>query len=76
MKCERCQAETKDYALHDYCAKCSKNLCDACMAKGCCGAKPAESGMALDAADDDEAQTMAEDALFATEEPRRESTDP
>jgi hypothetical protein len=28
----------------DYCAKCSRDLCDACMESGCCGHKPALSG--------------------------------
>jgi len=32
----------------DYCAKCGKNLCARCMAKGCCGSAPAESGEAAD----------------------------
>jgi hypothetical protein len=48
MKCERCRVESKGYDLHDYCAVCSKNLCDGCMAKGCCRNVPALSGMAAD----------------------------
>ena len=48
MKCERCHKESEGYNLHDYCAKCSKNLCAVCMTKGCCGSKPAKSGMAVD----------------------------
>ena len=36
--CERCGAEPEGnaYALHDYCAFCSKNLCPRCMAEGTC----------------------------------------
>lgn len=49
--CERCEATAEGYALWDYCAECSKNLCDACMKAGCCGNVPALSGTA---ADDDE----------------------
>ncbi len=48
MKCERCGAGAKGYGLLDYCAKCSKNLCDDCMKKGCCGIVPAQSGMGDD----------------------------
>lgn len=45
MKCEGgCGMETTGYALFDYCAECSKNLCPKCMAKGCCGHTPALSG--------------------------------
>jgi hypothetical protein len=49
-RCERCGArspkpEAGPYALFDYCAECSRDLCDACMAKGCCGNVPAKSGM-------------------------------
>jgi hypothetical protein len=36
----------------DYCANCSKNLCEPCMARGCCGKRPAESGMKADSVDD------------------------
>jgi hypothetical protein len=44
--CERCGASPDgEYGLHDYCAECSRNLCDACAAKGCCGHVPALSGM-------------------------------
>jgi len=46
--CERCRAKAKGYDLHDYCARCSKNLCEDCMAKGCCRLTPAESGIAMD----------------------------
>jgi transcriptional regulator with XRE-family HTH domain len=48
MQCERCQAGTAGYSLHDYCAACSVNLCDTCMAKGCCGDVPAKSGLEAD----------------------------
>lgn len=34
--------------LLDYCLECSKDLCKNCMAKGCCGIKPARSGMEAD----------------------------
>lgn len=44
-KCERCRATPRgEYELLDYCAVCSKDLCDECMAKGCCGNVPARSG--------------------------------
>lgn len=61
MKCERCKVESKGYSLHDYCATCSKNLCDRCMANGCCGSKPARSGMDLDRDESAEHQREAED---------------
>jgi hypothetical protein len=44
MNCERCKASPVGYALFDYCATCSKNLCPKCMAAGCCGVAPATSG--------------------------------
>lgn len=56
--CERCKAKNtwKDEQgrIHvsdftDYCAKCGKNLCADCMAKGCCGNVPALSGQEDDA---------------------------
>jgi len=46
--CEACGAEPAAYNLFDYCAECSKNLCAACMKKGCCGHVPAFSGMGED----------------------------
>jgi len=51
--CERCNASTdpQSYTLFDYCAVCSANLCDECMARGCCGNKPALSGSEDDAGD-------------------------
>jgi hypothetical protein len=57
MKCERCKIEAVGYALHDYCATCSKNLCDVCMVNGCCKTKPARSGQSLDAAAEEKAGT-------------------
>lgn len=56
-KCERCGAKRSrpdagPYDLLDYCAHCSKDLCDACMAKGCCGHVPADSGLATDGAEE------------------------
>ena len=54
-KCERCGAYPKGkYGLLDYCLICSKDLCDDCMAKGCCGHVPAKSGTEVDAAFSDE----------------------
>lgn len=48
-KCEKCGAKPKsEYALLDYCAMCSKDLCAVCMALGCCGHAPARSGMEAD----------------------------
>jgi len=44
--CERCGAmPSNQFGLWDYCAHCGKNLCDKCMAQGCCGHVPADSGM-------------------------------
>jgi hypothetical protein len=44
-RCERCGDEPEgEYDLHDFCAVCSKDLCDKCMKKGCCGNVPAKSG--------------------------------
>jgi hypothetical protein len=49
-ECERCGARipSDSFELMDFCAKCSKNLCDACMKKGCCGKVPAASGSEID----------------------------
>lgn len=54
MRCERCSAETGQgsYDLFDYCATCSRNLCGACMEKGCCGHTPAQAGMGDDQEDE------------------------
>lgn len=54
-KCERCgkSPDPKTFDLLDYCATCSKDLCPDCMAKGCCGNVPAESGNKLDSTDDE-----------------------
>lgn len=48
-RCERCRAvsprpEGNEYDLFDYCAECSRDLCDRCLAEGCCGHVPARSG--------------------------------
>jgi hypothetical protein len=49
MECERCGAKPQgEYGLHDYCAICSKNLCEKCMKEGCCKNKPAKSGAEVD----------------------------
>lgn len=50
MECERCHTNTPEdgYELFDYCANCSRNLCDQCMEKGCCGKSPADSGTKAD----------------------------
>ncbi len=56
-KCERCGGQgeriktgpfTGSYHALDYCALCSKDLCQECMAKGCCKKVPAVSGMESD----------------------------
>ena len=47
-KCERCPATCSGFDLFDYCAECGTNLCDACMAAGCCGNVPARSGLSDD----------------------------
>lgn len=51
--CERCGASPTASGsdlpnLHDYCANCSRNLCESCMAEGCCGYAPAVSGQEAD----------------------------
>jgi hypothetical protein len=53
--CERCgaKADPSSFDLMDYCLSCSKNLCAKCMAKGCCGKVPAESGNAAEYSDED-----------------------
>lgn len=65
--CERCGAaprviEKGPFAgqpeLLDYCAECSRDLCDDCMAKGCCGHVPAISG---EQADNDDGETFDAD---------------
>lgn len=61
--CERCggkgeQIKTGPFAGQypqlDYCSLCSKDLCQKCMADGCCGKVPAMSGTADDYSDDGE----------------------
>lgn len=54
-QCERCGKEPVGYDLLDYCAECSRDLCDKCMELGCCGHIPAISGDAEDAQHKDEA---------------------
>lgn len=56
--CERCGAirpspDASPFADLDYCAECSRNLCDACMEKGCCGHVPALSGVETDYPDEE-----------------------
>jgi len=53
--CERCRrTHPNEYGLWDFCARCSKDLCDACMEKGCCKNTPALSGMEGDNPEEDE----------------------
>lgn len=63
-KCERCGASTPHedasaFSLFDYCAGCGKDLCDACMEKGCCGHVPARSGDLADNEPDEIALELA-----------------
>lgn len=56
-KCEGCGAlppmgEDGVRHLLDYCAECSRDLCEKCMAKGCCGHVPALSGTKADDTDE------------------------
>lgn len=60
MKCERCPATAGGYLLFDYCAICSRNLCEKCMTKGCCGATPAQSGMARDDGEEEQGPENAQ----------------
>lgn len=46
-RCERCGV-LHSFLTLDYCAACSRNLCDKCMKLGCCGFVPAKSGDAID----------------------------
>ena len=67
--CERCRASKPSPGASpfdglDYCAECSRDLCDACMEKGCCGHVPARSGMADDYPED--AAHQAEPSEAAT----------
>lgn len=57
--CERCRAakprpDAGPFDGLDYCAECSRDLCDACMASGCCGTVPARSGLQEDFPEDEE----------------------
>ena len=47
-RCERCGTSSIGYELLDYCASCGRDLCPACMEKGCCGHVPALSGTDMD----------------------------
>lgn len=52
-RCERCDTKKQPMQVFfDYCALCGKNLCDRCMAKGCCKRIPAVSGMQTDYGED------------------------
>lgn len=62
-RCERCGASTPGFTkdadgkeierdLFDYCAVCQLNLCEKCMAEGCCGNVPAKSGELADYGDE------------------------
>lgn len=53
--CERCTYKPVGFELLDYCAVCSKDLCVACMAQGCCGNVPALSGTEEEFGDGEEA---------------------
>lgn len=50
--CERCGKHV-GFCEIDYCPTCSKDLCDECMAKGCCGKVPCPSGMEEDLGNDE-----------------------
>lgn len=60
-ECEKCGKTPTGFGLHDYCAECARSLCPDCMARGCCGHKPAVSGMDADGqkrADEDEEEEV------------------
>lgn len=46
--CSRCGSPSGIGRDWDYCAVCDKTLCPDCMADGCCGNRPAESGLEAD----------------------------
>ncbi len=48
MRVGTTRPEIGAYALFDYCAACSRNLCEGCMSTGCCGQTPAQSGIQAD----------------------------
>ncbi len=50
-KCERC-GKRIEALEHDYCAVCSRDLCEECMARGCCGNIPARPGLMADYAEE------------------------
>lgn len=44
--CDRCGHQNSlAFGVFDHCAKCARTLCEGCMTRGCCGKKPAESGL-------------------------------
>lgn len=58
--CERCGKLPEGWGLHDYCAKCSQDLCINCMEEGCCGQSPAISGAERD---DEESPDIPEQGI-------------
>ena len=55
-ECSRCEKVHEcSFVMWDYCAVCVYLLCDECMAEGCCGSTPARSGVAADAAREEDA---------------------
>jgi len=70
-RCERCGSRKSNvkaggFDLLDYCAVCSRDLCDDCMAKGCCGNTPARSGNAEDCDTDAALDPLIEAAILGT----------
>src|SRR5258705_12187180 len=49
MRCDRCGAIPERYPAqaHDLCAECLTDLCEPCMAEGCCSHRPALSDNAV-----------------------------
>lgn len=67
-RCERCGARRSGvtagaFDLFDYCAVCSRDLCDSCMGKGCCGNVPARSGNADECEADEANSRLIEEAI-------------
>lgn len=53
--CEKCgKTHPNPYGMWDYCAECSRILCDECAKEGCCGHVPMQSGIAEDYPEEDE----------------------
>ena len=50
QQCNRCKKklESFDSRFMDYCAFCSRSLCEECILGGCCGRTPARSGREAD----------------------------